>query len=309
MNNPVQLTSADLTSALPFLLAPAGENLAAGRALIPAFSAYLDQSVHEWRGWRCGPPDRPQALLLTLLMPGRTALAVIPNPSEHGIDEAEQRRLTQAGLAALADRRLHYAQALIEPNAAAKRLLLERAGFTRLSPLVYLERDALYPWVDPPAPTDAEWVRFSDATRMEFERVILATYQASLDCPELTGIRPIADVLAAHRAAGRFDPQLWELIRVRGDAAGCLLLAQLPQAGLLEVVYMGVLPACRQRGVGALLLRRALQHCRATRTPRLSLVVDDRNEPAKRLYARLGLTPVVRRDAYWFRWPRLAPGA
>ncbi len=309
MNSPARLTPAELTPALAFLLAPAGERLAAGRALAPGFSAYLEHSVPAWEGWRSGPSERPRALLLALLMPGRTALVVLPNPGAHGIDAAEQLDLARAGLAALREHGLHYAQVLVEPNADGKRLLLERAGFTHMAPLAYLERDALYPWVDPPSPDEAEWVCFSDATRAEFERVILATYHDSLDCPELTGIRPIEDVLAAHRAAGRFDPQLWELARVRGDAAGCLLLAQLPHAGLLEVVYMGVLPAWRQHGVGALLLRRALEQCRASRTPRLSLVVDDRNEPAKRLYARLGLGPVARRDAYWYRWRQESPFA
>ena len=308
MNNPVRLTPAELAHVLPLLLAPAGGSLAAGRELVPSFAAYMEQSVPEWVGWRTGAATRPRALLLTLLMPGRTALAVLPSPDAHGIDKAAQSHLMQVGVAALADRGLHYAQALVEPNADAKRMLLTRVGFTRLAPLVYLERDALYPWVNPPAPEDGEWVNFSDATCAEFEHVILATYQSSLDCPELTGIRPIEDVLAAHRAAGRFDSRLWELIRVRGDAAGCLLLAQLPQAGLLEVVYMGVLPEHRGRGVGAILLRRALEHCRATRTPRLSLVVDDRNAPAQRLYARLGLAPVTRRDAYWFRWRSSPPG-
>jgi ribosomal protein S18 acetylase RimI-like enzyme len=136
---------------------------------------------------------------------------------------------------------------------------------------------------------------------------LLATYNDSLDCPELTGLRPIEDILAGHRAAGQFDPRLWELFLVDDEPAGCLLLAPLHTAPSLEVVYMGVVPEHRGRGVGDALLRRALQQCREHGARLLTLAVDGRNAPAKRLYERFGLKTVARRDAYLYRWHE--PGA
>jgi ribosomal protein S18 acetylase RimI-like enzyme len=304
MPEPEPLQLADLPVSVAILLATPGSGRAADARQVRGFCEYLAQGPVRWEGWRFGQRNTPSALFFALLLPGRTAIVMIPSPGEHGIEPGEQLQITQTGLARLGERDLHYAQALIEPEAAAKRALLEQIGLQPLAPLEYLERAVAYPWADPPAPDEAEWVSYDEQTHAEFAEVIAATYQESRDCPELTGLRPIEDVLAAHRAAGFFDPALWELARVGGQAAGCLLLSRLAQAPMLEVVYMGVVPAMRRRGVGQLLLRRALAQCRAGGARRLTVVVDGRNEPAKRLYARFALMPVARRDAYLYRWRR-----
>jgi mycothiol synthase len=286
-------------------IAPA--DLHAVLGIIPAhhvsgFCEYLAHGPAEWEGLRCGDRRSPVAVFFALRLPGGTAIVLIPSPGELGIDPEEQLRLTHAGLARLGAHDLYYAQALLEPSAAAAAALLERTGFRPLATLEYLERDALHPWVDPPAPAEAEWVQYQENTHEQFAQTVLATYRDSQDCPELTGLRPIDDILAGHSASGRFDPQLWELARVDGRVAGCLLLAALTHAPLLEVVYMGVVPEFRRRGVGQLLLRRALEQCHTAGARRLTVVVDERNAPAKRLYARLALSPVARRKAFFYRW-------
>lgn len=231
---------------------------------------------------------------------------MLPSPDLPGIVPDDQLRVTTAGLAALGSRRLHFAQVLLEPEAAAQRALVQQVGFRPLAPLLYLERDARYPWSDPPSPEEAEWVRYDAQSRALFADVVLATYQNSLDCPELTGLRPIDDILAAHQASGHFDPQLWEIARLNEPAAaqpaGCILLSRVHRGAMLEIVYMGVVPAWRRRGVGALLLRRALARCREADVRQLMVVVDDRNGPAKRLYERFAFKSVTRREAYLYRW-------
>lgn len=227
---------------------------------------------------------------------------MLPNPGELGIDRAAQRQLARAGLAGLATHSPHYAQLLLEPEAAAKRALADDVGFRFLAPLCYLERDATYPWVDPPEPLSANWFHYEPHIHADFAGVVAATYAESLDCPELTGIRPIEDALEAHKAAGPFDPALWELVQVDGQLAACLLLSRVSDGEGLDVVYMGVVPSWRGRGVGELLLRRALVQCRARGARRLTAVVDERNGPARRLYERFRMTASARRDAYWYRW-------
>ncbi len=298
------LGPADLPAVLPILLAVPGTGLRSGRHQVHAFCEYLTQCPIQWEGLCCGPSAAPSAVFFALLLPGRTAIVMIPSPGEHGITPDDQQYATRTGLANLGVRDLHYAQALLEPEAARKRALLEQAGFCPLAPLEYLERDAVHPWVDPPAPGEAEWASYGPDTDPEFATVVLATYQGSRDCPELTGLRPVGDILAAHKASGRFDPRLWELVRLAGRPAGCLLLAQLAHAPMLEVVYMGVVPEFRRRGIGQLLLRRALAQCRTVGARRLTVVVDGRNEPARRLYARFALVAVARRNAYLYRWKR-----
>ena len=51
-----------------------------------------------------------------------------------------------------------------------------------------------------------DWRPFGPETEAEFRAVLQETYAGSLDMPELEGIRSLDDVMASHRAAGRFDP-------------------------------------------------------------------------------------------------------
>ena len=292
----------DLAESLAYLLATPGTGHRAPHDQVRHFLAYLEFSRLSWEGLRARGPTGPSALFLALLLPGSTAIIMIPTPGELGIDPALQRAITSAGLAAWQPRRLHYAQALLAPEARAQRRLLTELGFHPLAPLLYLERDATYPWAEPPPADAGTWVTFDATTYCDFATTLLATYEDSLDCPELTGLRPVEDIIAAHQSSGVFDPALWELLRVGDRSAACLLLARWPQHAALEVVYMGVVPAFRQRGLGSVLLRRALQRCRDTGARRLTLVVDERNQPARRLYDRFALRQTARRDAYLYRW-------
>ena len=61
---------------------------------------------------------------------------------------------------------------------------------------------------------------------------------------------------------------------------------------------MGVVAGRRRRGVGDLLLRRALQRCRESESRELTAVVDERNAPARQLYVRFGFMPIAAREAY-----------
>jgi mycothiol synthase len=298
---PVSLTAADWPLVLPLLLAaPRGPR--AGRAQVEAFTAYAAAGSFGWVGLVDGPVHAPHAAFFALLLPGRTAMALVPNPGEHGIVAEEQRALTAHGIARLRERDLHYAQALLEPEAEAKAATLARCGFRELAPLAYLERDVLYPWVEPPARAGLTWRAYDATAHSAFAMTILATYRDSQDCPELTGLRPIDDVLAAHQASGRHDPQLWELALVDGTAAACLLLSRHTQDTLVEVVYMGVVPEFRRQGIGRLLLARALEQCRRVGARQLTVVVDERNAAAQVLYADYALQRVARRSAWIYRW-------
>jgi mycothiol synthase len=293
----------DLPEALGYVLAVPGTGRRADRRQVRSFLDYLTGCSMRWEGFWCRQGSSITGACVTLLLPGATAIVMLPTPGELGILPDTQARIASAVLDSLRPRRLHYAQALLAPEADAQRQLLEGLGFRYLAPLAYLERPAAYPWVDPPPVDPDAWLAFGPAVQPEFAATLLATYEDSQDCPELTGLRPIDDIIAAHQASGAFDPALWELLRIDGASAGCILLSRLTDSQALEVVYMGVVPKFRRRGVASWLLRRALERCREVGANRLTLVVDDRNVPAKRVYERFGLRPVTRRDAYLFRWP------
>lgn len=279
------------------MLAPPFGDPRDAHAAADAMLRYIAGVGAGYQVWRLDTPDSA-SLLGALQLPGRTALILVGGPA----DAAEQ--LLRWWVALPESGSFHYAQALVEPDDAAKAQVLQHAGFERLTQLAYLERDARFPWVDPPARDGVTWATVAEVSDAEFGRVILETYQGSADCPELSGVRPIDDVLAAHRGAGIHDPALWELIRVDDCAAGCLLLARLHHAPVYEVVYVGVAVSHRGRGLGRLLMQRALQQARERGGRGVSLVVDVRNLTASRLYESFGFRVIGVRDAYWLRFPQ-----
>jgi mycothiol synthase len=278
-----------------------------GPALAPPrhvrfFANYIESCALEWVAWRSRRRRRETACLFVLLLPGRTAIVMFPPPGARQIEAGDQQELLAVALEHLADRQLYYVQALVEPLAADRRELLQASGFAHLTQLIYLRRGATSGSVDQACDREVHWIAYDRQRHDAFAQTLLATYEDSRDCPELTGLRPIDAVIASHQAAGKFNPGLWELARIDREHAGCLLLARLTHALVMEVVYLGVTPAWRRRGVGRLLIRRALERCREFGVGELTAVVDCRNDPARQLYARLGFRPTAAREAYIYTW-------
>jgi len=131
----------------------------------------------------------------------------------------------------------------------------------------------------------------------DFVRALDASYEQTRDCPKLRGLRATEDVIAGHKAAGRFEPDLWTLLRLDGEPAGVQLLAPVDEQGCVELVYLGLAPAARGRGLATLLIHQAYAACVGVGLPLLTLAVDRANDPAVRLYRGQGFYRVARRQA------------
>jgi len=232
--------------------------------------------------------------------PGRAALFVAPwsRFSEIGSD------LTVNVLRTARDEGTKRNNALIQtlvphtiPELAS---CLSRAGFRRLTQLIYLRRRVSVESLQSAA--QLEWHRFAPEKGGLFGQALEASYIDSLDCPELCGLRTPQEVLAGHKSTGDFDPDLWFVVTRHGEPAGILLLSALPSAESVEVVYMGVARDARGTGAGDALLSRAVGAARDKRMRYLALAVDSRNDPARRLYDRWGFHELTRRDA-WIATP------
>lgn len=209
--------------------------------------------------------------------------------------------LVRTALNDLRARGFRLAQAVFDESASVHGSLdLSRGGFPRVTELVYMERPTamMAPSPRPSGTPSWDWSPFCDATETDFRAVMQATYRESLDMPELGGVRSLDDVIAEHCAGGRYDPTRWRLGRIAGDpdAAAILLLAAVdtPEADTWEIVYLGLTPAARGRGLG----RSAIAHALELAGPgvtRLELAVDVRNLPALRLYESTGFTVIDRR--------------
>lgn len=232
--------------------------------------------------------------------PGRAAM-ILASPRERPEPSAAAVELLQSLTADLEGVRV--AQALLELDPPGHQSTFEAAGYERLATLVYLTAPA--PSAPPPAPLpgfarDLRALSWSEATRPLFEQAVAETYVDTLDCPGLVGRRPMDEVLAGHRAAGgpgAFAATRWQVFCDASGPAAVLLLARLPHENTLEVVYLGVCPSWRGRGLGRWLLQLSNLEAFRSGASRVALAADAANRPALRLYRSAGFRTLQRRAA------------
>jgi ribosomal protein S18 acetylase RimI-like enzyme len=251
-------------------------------------------------------PDAARPIACALAVPGagRTAMLFTNPLARH----AEGRALTaaaRAAIGALDPARVRLVQSLTDPPQQAERAALREAGLSDLAELVYLQRyvergRSQLELVEPGSGRPLKVVHWSESVRPTFERAILRSYEGTLDCPGLLGLRQIDDIIAGHRATGRFDAGLWSVYEFEGEPIAVLLLAHVPAREAYELVYLGVVPAYRGRGLGAVLVRHALASVAARGGGRLHLAVDAANRPAVKLYERHGFRANAHKAAMIF---------
>jgi mycothiol synthase len=251
--------------------------------------------------------DRLCAALVCVPLPGAGALVwplqALPGPGKIAAED----RLLEYGLDWLRGRQVKIAQALLAPEELSLARPLERHGFRHVTTLLYLRR----PLADSDATgSDADplnYQSYEDDPAL-FEETLTRSYEGTLDCPELNGVRDVAEIIAGHKAQGNWHPERWWLARQAGRPAGVLLLAEVLEWHSWDISYLGVVPEARRLGVGSRLTARAIQEARSAEFAYVTLAVDARNEPARRLYAGLGFEPFDRREVYlyFFRAPSIS---
>jgi ribosomal protein S18 acetylase RimI-like enzyme len=237
-------------------------------------------------------------------LPGAMALMWLPQSRDGPRRIEREDRLLQHAQRWLRDRGVKLAQALFPCDGLPDTAALERHGFDHLTRLWYL-RHRLDAAIDR-APSRLD-VRRADTDHPTFVATLLRSYQGTLDCPEINGVRTVDEILEGHRSQGLHDPGLWWLAKLEGQPAGVALLARMPETGDWDVAYVGVVPELRRRGIGRDLMLRILHACRADRAAGVTVSVDGRNSPACQLYRQLGFEPVDRREVLLAIWRQKEP--
>ena len=236
--------------------------------------------------------------VLAVPSPGRTAMLFASHPGTAG-EVGSIARLIDHGCREIAGWDVHLTQSLIEPREMLHRQAFIEAGFIELAELSYLER----PLSRSNAPAPPRW---PPGTRTEVYRqeqsdvlrkILEQTYEQTLDCPGLYGMRLTEDIIAGHMATGTFDPALWTLLYVDEQPAGAVLLNPFPAHRTVELVYLGLAPFARGRGLGQQLLRHGLSLLTGRHERTLTLAVDRLNTPAIAMYESEGMRPIVQRIA------------
>lgn len=196
--------------------------------------------------------------------------------------------------------------------------LFAKEGFQYLSDLVYLTAMVgLFP-TQPTVNSVAATLRFvpcferalsqrSEAMEpsllppdvfQEMTNLVEATYQETLDFPQLLGDGPTDQILAGYQATGQFRPELWLRVLHQEQTAGVLLLTDNPEDNFVELVYMGLFPEYRRRGLSLPIVHHTLWTARQLGRLFVLVSVDHQNTPAMRSYQRCGFQRCDRKSLY-----------
>jgi mycothiol synthase len=299
--------------------------LAARRFLASAPSHRIDLSLL-WVTLKPRTPARrtPVVSQVCLLVPGsgRTAMTFLsepdptdPAPERDGRAVAERAACIGAAVTHAASHlteSVKLAQGLPSPSETWSIAAYNQAGFTHAGDLSYIRTSLPHPvQAQQPAPwppgirvvslrqyaQELGTPERSPAIDQALTQALNRSYVDTLDCPELCGLRETPDVLDSHRATGICDPSLWFLVLLNDQPAGCMLLSRCPDQRCVELVYLGLGPEVRGKGLGKHLLHFGIRAITNIGEPELCCAVDRRNVPALRLYTGLGFLPFSERVA------------
>jgi ribosomal protein S18 acetylase RimI-like enzyme len=240
--------------------------------------------------------------VLGLALPGAVGLVwppqCVPDVDAAPLQDALLRRASDW----LRGRNVKVAQALLSSEEARLAGALPRNGFAHVTHLCFLRHDLSFPPGLLETPEQLEYRPYNPSNPALFHQTLHRTYENTLDCPELNEARSVEDVVAGYHSQSRFDPSRWFLAFADGEPIGVLMLLEAPETGDCETSYVGVVPGARRRAYGRELMLKAMTEARAAGASSLTLSVDARNEPARRLYHRLGFESFDRREVFLAVW-------
>jgi len=229
---------------------------------------------------------------------GRTAMVSITSPRSER--EAQQwATLASAARARAMSLDVDVLQALLDPTHRHTVALLERGGLRTIGTLAYLERPLSAPLparqvTGGPGMRIAPW---NPRERDLLERLLDESYIDTRDCPGLAQMRRTTDILDGHMATGEHDPSMWWIMHDDQGPCGIALLSPVPSAQCVEVVYFGLSPRVRGRGLSRVLLAHAIDALAGRSERTVALACDEGNSAALRLYRSFGFARRLSRVA------------
>jgi len=241
--------------------------------------------------------DGQRLLAATLIVPssGRTAMAFLsPLLDPAMIDPTS--KLLAAACNTVDPKHIRLIQALLEPGQQLEQQALKAGGFTMLGHLVYMQR-TVSGGCQLSLPPQLQVIHYNQENHHAFAEAILASYEQTQDCPGLLGLRHIDDIIAGHKAAGEFLPELWLAMFIKDEPVGVMLLNTLPHRDALELVYLGLSVPWRGQGLARHLVDHCLHLARKQQVSHIVLAVDEHNSSAIRLYRHANFRTNTRKTA------------
>jgi GNAT superfamily N-acetyltransferase len=236
--------------------------------------------------------------VLPMALAGKAMLMMVPPRLRPSLNSTHVSELIASSLMRPEHAGVTLVQVLLDPaHRAVNRALLD-AGFEDIAELLYLRRQVRQPIAGRVLGERYRLWRYDGNTHYRFAQCIGRTYEASLDCPRLSGRRDIEDIIVGHKSAGEFDPELWMLLSdLENNDLGVMLLNRLQGREGYELVYIGLTPEARGKGLADQLIRTAINTLANEGGGQIITACDAHNVPARRLYHRHGFAHLYARCA------------
>ncbi|GIX03365.1 MAG: hypothetical protein KatS3mg113_0371 [Planctomycetaceae bacterium] len=251
----------------------------------------LDELWCVWQG------EIPVGATLLYCLPDGSGIIWPPVVTRAAVaDDMVRHELFRLIIRRLDHRELRWGQVLLAPEEAHDLPRWEAYGFKHVTDLYTMGRDLIgVPSNRLELPAHARFVTYDQATHALFLDVLQRTYEQTLDCPWMNGLRSSEEALQVHQLSGVWEPKLWELLEVCGEPVGIVLLNDHPEQSAVELAYFGVVPSARGAGWGLHLLHRAIDHAARRGRHILFAGVDAQNCFANGLYLKCGFVELQRR--------------
>ncbi len=247
--------------------------------------------------------DQLTGMLLCQPVGGATALVWPPRVLLEGHSREREDLLIRHACTWLRQRGTKLAQCLLGRSELALGEPLLRHDFRHICHLWYLRHDLQLTAAQLVDPGRLQFRTFAEVGQALFQEVLLQSYQDTLDCPEVTGVRTIEEVMAGHQAQGRFDSHRWWLASQNDNPIGVIIASPQADTGDWDLSYLGAVPQARGQGFGREMLHFVLVEARAAGAIQMTLSVDGRNTPAQQLYRTAGFQTNDHREILLAIWP------
>jgi GNAT superfamily N-acetyltransferase len=238
------------------------------------------------------PSGHYTAAVLVIPAPGKTASFVL-SPPRHANSINQAAALLRAGSIQASRWPIDLFQALLDPTDQLTHTAFLQAGFQDLAEL----HTMVAPVKAPPSPTPLpEGISLAHAQDTNLIGVLDATYERTLDCPALRGLRQVPDIIEGHRAGGCVHDDLWLVVTHGQRDIGCVL-STCTATRSADLAYFGLIPEERGRGLGRIIMEHVLARAALHGVTTMRLAVDASNVPARRLYRSLGFQPRAKQRA------------
>ena len=243
--------------------------------------------------------DRVVAACLWIPNPGKSAICYLP-PTRYlpGIETYIVACLKAAAEQAAAAG-MKMIQGIFDIDETILPRIYQAAGYQPLAVLQFMQHSTRWTLPEVQLPDAYRLETYQPGNRELFKQAIGASYENTLDCPAMSGLRSLDDVIFGHQHAGAFDPALWLVAIHQMRGVGVLLLTRNPSLESLDVTYLGIGREHRGRHLGLFFMTQVRKMMQCTGARVSMLAVDERNTPAMHLYSKAGYRPAQRREVYF----------